>query len=98
MDQVFHADDAELAQAVLDQLVVGERDALLIDLAIAAFVDELADGLEIWVAVSDVWVDNCEHLLRGLCQTDEDAVVDLEKAEELEDLARLGGDLGDTID
>ena len=97
MDQVFHADDAELAQAVLDQLVVRKWDALLVDLAIAALVDELADGLEIRVAVGDVWVDNCEHLLRGLCQADEDAIVDLQKAEELEDLARLGGDLGDTI-
>jgi hypothetical protein len=36
--------------------------------------------------------------LCGLCQTDEDAVIDLEESEELEDLARLGCDLVDTLD
>ena len=97
MDQVLHTDDAKLAQVVLDQLVVGECDALFVNLAIAALVDKLTDGLEIWIAVGNVWVDDCEHLLRGLCQADEDAVVDLQKAEELEDLAWFGGDLGDTV-
>ena len=42
MDQVLHADDTELAQVVLDQLVIGQRDALLVDLAISTLVDELA--------------------------------------------------------
>ena len=97
VNQVFHADDAELAQVVLDQLVVGEWNALLGDLAIAPLIDELTDRLEIRVAVSYVWVDDCEHFLRGLCQADEDAIVDLQETEELEDLARLGSDLGDTV-
>lgn len=65
VDQIFHADDAEFAQVVFNQLVVGEWDALLVNLAIASLVDELTDGLEIWVAVGDVRVDDGEHLLRG---------------------------------
>jgi hypothetical protein len=65
VNQVFYADDAELAQIVFNQLVVGEGDALLVDLAVAPLVDELADGLEVRVAVGDVWVDDGEHLLRG---------------------------------
>jgi hypothetical protein len=35
--------------------------------------------------------------LGGLGQPDEDTVVNLEKSEELEDLARLGGNLVDTV-
>jgi hypothetical protein len=98
VDQILHAHDAELAQVVLDQLIVSERDALLVDLAISTLVDELAHRFKVGIAVGDIWVDNCEHLLCGLCQTDEDAVVDLEESEELEDLARLGCDLVDTLD
>ena len=97
VDQILHADDAELAQMVLDELVVRQRDALLVDLAVAALVDQLADGLQVRVAVGDVRVHNCEHFLRSLGETDEDSIIDLEEAEELEDLAWLGGDLGDTV-
>jgi hypothetical protein len=43
MNQILHTDDAKFAEVVLNQLVVGERNTLLIDLAIAAFVDELTD-------------------------------------------------------
>lgn len=98
VDQVFHAHDTEFAQVVFDQLVVGEGDALFIDLAVAPLVDELADGLEVRVAVGDVRVDDGEHLLRGFGQAHEDAVVDLQEAEELENLAWFGGNLGDTVD
>ena len=42
VNQVLHADNAELAQVVLDQLVVGERDALFVDLAISTLVHEFA--------------------------------------------------------
>jgi len=98
VDQILHADKAILAEVVLDQLVVGQGNALLVDLAISTLVDEFADGLQVGVAVSDVWVDNGEHLLGGLGQPDEDTIVDLEKTEELEDLARLRGNLVDTLD
>jgi len=98
VDQILDAHNAVLAQIVLDKLVVGKSDTLLVDLAIPTLVDELADGLEVGVAVGDVWVDDCEHLLGGLGQLDEDTTVDLEKSEELHDLARLGSHLVDTFD
>jgi len=66
VDQILHADNAVLAEVVLNQLVVGERNALLVDLAVATLVDELADGLEVGVAVGDVRVDDGQHLLGGL--------------------------------
>ena len=96
MDQILHADDAELAQVLLDDLVVGEGDALLVDFAVPALVDEFAHGFERGVAVGDVGFDDLEHFQGGFGELDEDAVVDLEEAEELEDLAGLGGDFVDT--
>jgi hypothetical protein len=98
VDQVLHADDAVLAEVVLDDGVVGESGALLVDLAVAALIDELLDGLEVGVAVGDPGLDNLEHFGGGLGDADEDTVVDLEKTEELEDLAGLGGHLVDTAD
>lgn len=62
MDQVLHADHTILAEVVLDQLVVGERDALLVDLAVSALVDKLADSLQVRIAVRDPRLDNFQHL------------------------------------
>jgi len=98
VDQVLNADNAVLAQVVLNELVVGKSNALLVDFAVAALVDEFADGLQVGVAIGNVGVDDCEHLLSGLGQLDEDTAVDLEEPKELEDLAGLGSNLVDTLD
>ena len=97
VDQVFHADNAVLAEVLLNELVVGKGNALLVDLSVATLVDELTDGLEVGVTVGDEGVDNGQHLLGGLGQTDEDTVVDLQQTEELQDLAGLRSDLVDTV-
>lgn len=98
VDEILNADDAVLAEVLLDDGVVGERDALLVDLAISTLVDELTDGLEVGVAVGDERLDDLQHLKGGLGQLDEDTVVDLEKTEELESLPLLGVNLVDTLD
>lgn len=94
--QVLHADHPVLAQVLLDERVVRQRDALLLDLAVAALVDEVAHRFRGRVPVRDVGLDDLEHLGRRLGETDEDAVVDLEQAQQLEDLAGFGGDFVDT--
>lgn len=96
VDEVLHTDDAVLAEVLLDDVVVGQRDALLVDLAITALVNELLDGLEVGVAVRNPRLDNLDHLGGGLGDLDEHTVVDLEETQELEDLAGLGRDLVDT--
>lgn len=98
VDQVLHTDDAVLAEVLLDDGVVGERDALLVDLSVTALVDELLDALQVGVTVGDPGLDDLDHLHGGLGDLDEDTVVDLEQTEELEDLAGLGGNLVDTLD
>lgn len=98
VDQILNADNAVLAKALLDDLVVGESNALLVDLSVTTLVDELTDSLERWVAVCDVWLDGLDHLAGSLGELDEDTGVDLEETEKLEDLAGLGRDLVDTLD
>ncbi len=96
VDEVLHADDAVLAEVLLDDGVVSKGNALLVDLAISALVDKLLDALQVGVAVGNPGLDNLDHLRSGLGDANEDTVVDLEKAKELQDLAGLGGDLVDT--
>jgi len=98
VDEILHADDAILAEVFLNDGVVGESDALLVDLAVSALVDELTDALEVGVTVGNPRLDDLDHLGGGLGDADEDTVVDLEQTEELEDLAGLGGNLVDTLD
>jgi hypothetical protein len=89
-------DDAELAELLLDDGVVGDGDSLTVNLGVTSLVDELSDSLEVDLSVGDVRLNELEHLLGGLGDSDEDTVVDLEESEELQDLLGLGGDLGDT--
>jgi len=98
VDQVLHADNAVLAKAVFNNGVIGKSNSLLVDLSISALVDELAGGLKVRISVRDPWLDNFEHLESGLGHANKDTIVDLKKAEKLEDLARLGCDLVDTLD
>jgi len=98
VDEILNADDAVLAEVLLDDGIVGKGNALAVDLAISTLVDELLDALEVGVAIGNPRLDDLDHLGGGLGDADEDTVVDLEEAEKLEDLARLGGDLVDTLD
>jgi hypothetical protein len=98
VDQILHAHETIFAKVVFDELVVGKGNALLVDLSISTLVDKLSNSLQVGVTVSNVRVDNSEHLLGGLGQFDEDTIVDLEKTEKLQDLARLGRNLVDTLD
>ena len=50
MYEVLDREDVVLAESLLNNLVVGEGDTLLVDLAIAALVDQLANRLEVGLA------------------------------------------------
>lgn len=98
VDQILHADDTVLSETGLDDGVVGESNALLLDLSVSTLVNELADGLQVGVSVGDPWLDDLEHLKSCLGHANKDTVVDLEETEKLEDLAGLWCDLVDTLD
>ena len=48
--EILNGEDVVLAESLLNDGVVGEGDALLVDLAVAALVDKLTDGLQVGLA------------------------------------------------
>jgi len=96
VDHVLNREHVELAESVLDELVVRQGSALTIDLTETALVDELADRLEVGVTKGNVGRDEVEHLEHGLREAHKDTVVDLAQTQELEDLADLGRHTVDT--
>ena len=96
VDEVLNSGDAGVLELLFDDDVVGKRDSLAVELAETALVDELADGGDGRVAVSDVRLDSSEHVDGGLVELDEDAVVELSQSQELHDLSALGVQLVDT--
>jgi hypothetical protein len=48
--EVFDRQDVILAESVLDDRVVRQRDTLAVNFAVAALVDQLADSLQVWLA------------------------------------------------
>jgi hypothetical protein len=97
VDQILNADNAILAEAAFNESIVGESNALLVNLSISTLVDELADGLKVGVSVGNPWLDDLQHLKCGLGHANEDTVVDLEKTKELENLSGLWCNLVDTV-
>lgn len=95
--EIFDGDDAKLAERLLDDLVIVERDALLVDLAVTTLVDEFADRLQVCLAVGDVRLDKLQHVGGRLGDLDEDTIVDLQQAQELQDLAGFRRNFVDTI-
>ena len=98
VNDILNADKTELTERGLDDGVISDGNALLINDGVSALVDELADSLESGVSPGDVRLDDTEHLKDGLGQTDEDTVVQLTEAQKLQDLAGLGADVVDTTD
>lgn len=97
MDEVLDADDAELAEPLLDD-VVREGAAPTLKLSKAALVDELTDRLEVGVTPGDVGIGYTQHAQRRLVQLDESSVVDLTQAKKLEHLSDSGVESVDTSD
>ena len=53
MYEIFDGEDVVLAESLLDDGVVRERDTLLVNLAVAALVNELTDGLQVRLATEN---------------------------------------------
>jgi hypothetical protein len=96
VNQILHTDNAVFTKAVLDNGVIGESNTLLVNLSISALVDELTDGLEVWISVGDPRLNDLQHLKCSFGHANKDTIVDLEQTEELEDLSWFWCDLVDT--
>jgi len=98
VDDVLDGEDTVFAKVLFNDLVRRKSNSLLVDLSVSTLVDEFSDGLQVGLTVSDVGLNSEKHLRSSLGDLDEDTVVDLEKTEELKDLARLRGNVVDTLD
>jgi hypothetical protein len=83
---------------LLNQRVVSDWDSVSSNLSETSLVDEVLDGLEVWITIDNVWLDQAKHVDGGSSNLDEDSVVDLSESQQLEDLSWLRGDLVDTSD
>ena len=50
MHEIFDRQDVILAESVLNDRVIGQRNTLAVDFAVATLVDQLADGLQVRLA------------------------------------------------
>merc|ERR1719361_3372885 len=91
VDNVLNAMNAELAQVVADLAVVIQANALVVDLAEATLVDQLANSLQGRVTEGDERHDAAKHHLHGLVDLHEHTVVELTKTQQLQNLAGLRG-------
>jgi len=98
MNHILNAMDTILAELLGDDLVVRQRDAILVHLAKAALVHELADGLQRWVAIGDVRLDALQHVDDWCVDLQEHSIADLAKTQQLENLPWLWGNLVNTMD
>jgi len=98
VDEVLDADDAVTPELLLDQVVGGDGSPLAVNLDEPTLVDQLANGLQVRRTPGDVGFANPKHADGGLVELDEDSVVDLTQAEQLQDLLDLRRDLVDTTD
>ena len=53
MDEILDGENVELAECPLNDLVRGEGNALLVDLAVAALVDKLTNRLQVGLAAME---------------------------------------------
>uniref|UniRef100_A0AAG5DIS6 Uncharacterized protein n=1 Tax=Anopheles atroparvus TaxID=41427 RepID=A0AAG5DIS6_ANOAO len=95
---VLHTLQLQSAQLALNHEVVGSdhAGAIYTYLDETTLVDQVTDSLQRRVTVRNVGFRNAQHVLGGLVQLDECAIVDLTQTEQLQHLTHLRGYLVDT--
>jgi hypothetical protein len=98
VDDILNADDTNSAQSLLNDIIGGDGNTLSINLGKSALVDQLANGLQVGVAIGDEGLNQTEHLDGWGVKTHESGVVDLEETEKLKNFASFGVNTIDTSD
>mmetsp|Transcript_5731 Transcript_5731/g.9647 ORF Transcript_5731/g.9647 Transcript_5731/m.9647 type:complete len:257 (-) Transcript_5731:32-802(-) len=98
VDKISAALDTNRSNTLLDDGVVGDGDALLVELSEPTLENELLNSGARGVTVGYVRLDKTKHTDGRLVELDEASVVDLTKTEELHDLLGLGRDSDSTPD
>jgi hypothetical protein len=96
VDNILNAENAVFAQSLFNDAVVSDGQALAVNLGEATLVNQFADSLEVGSTISDVRLNELQHLESGAVQLNEHTVEDLTKTQQLQDLLDLRADLVDT--
>jgi len=91
VDEIFNANDAVLAQALLNNLVVVKGDTILVHFAETSLVDQLANGLDGGLTIGNVVLDHLKHDEGRFVHFQKHTVVDLAETQELKNLGGLWG-------
>lgn len=98
MNQVLDTDDVELAEGLLNHLVLCDPVSLLLDLRESSLVDQLPDCADCRISPGDEGFSQSQHVQSSLVQSDEDTVVDLSQSQKLQNFPWLGSKTIDTSD
>mmetsp|Transcript_40798 Transcript_40798/g.122908 ORF Transcript_40798/g.122908 Transcript_40798/m.122908 type:complete len:258 (-) Transcript_40798:85-858(-) len=96
MNKVSTALNTSAIETLINDTVVGDGDALLVDLSEATLVNKLLNGGTSGVSIGNIRLDETEHADGGLVHADKGRIVNLAKTEELHNLLGLGRDTDDT--
>jgi hypothetical protein len=61
VNEIFYGENFVFAERLLDDGVVGKGNTLLVDLAVAALVNEFTDGLDVWLAKNFINLSTYPH-------------------------------------
>ena len=90
MNEILHAENVDVTELLLDDIVICDGHALSSNSRKTALVDEVGDGLLRRVSPSDVRTNKLQHVEGGLVQLEEHGISNLSQSQELESLAGLG--------
>lgn len=96
LDQVFDGSDADFAQVLFDDGVVGNRNSVSGHSDKTSFVQQLRNGASSRVSVCNIRFDSLQHVQTSFVDTDEHSVVELSQTEQTEDLFDLRVDFVNT--
>lgn len=98
VDQVLNGQNTVFAQVGLDDRVLRQRNSLLVNLTVTSLVDQLSDGGQVGVTVSNVWLNQLDQFRSGLGDSHKHTSVNLSQSQQLQNLSWLRSNLGDTLD
>jgi len=90
VDEICTALYSNGPNALLDDGVVSNGNALFVELAKSTLVDELLNSRTSGIAIGNIRFNKAKHANCRLIELDEGGIVDLSKAEKLHDLLGLG--------
>jgi len=90
MNEIFNTDDVLITKYLFNHTVISDRDTLAINLSKSSLVNEVLDGFEVRVSISNEWLDQAQHLNCGSIKLDKNTIVDLSQTKKLQNLSDLG--------